>query len=78
MMAKSFSSQLRQAIERSGLSWYRISKDTGVPESALSRFMSRERGLSLGSIEAICDLIGARLVLDAKPKQGKSKTSRGG
>ena len=40
------SNQLRTIIDGSGLSQYRIAKECGIDKSALSRFMSGERGLS--------------------------------
>ena len=49
--------QLRQAIEVANLSRYRISQKTGIPASALCRFMKGESGLSLDSINKLGTLL---------------------
>lgn len=67
-MTKRFQQQLLDAIERSGLSRYAISKATGIPQSQLSRFVHGQEGLSIESINSICELLGLRLVGPAKRK----------
>lgn len=69
------SEQLRRAIEQSGMSRYRISRETGINESVLSRFIRGETGLTLETVDTICELLGARLVIEAKPAT-KSKGKR--
>lgn len=65
------SDDLRRAIESSGLTRYRIAKDTGLSQSLLSRFVSGERGLSLEAIDKIGTLLGLRLVVaKTAPKKG--------
>ena len=59
------SERLRQAIAAAadaGISRYRISKETGVEQSALSRFMSGERGLDLSSVEKLAAYLELELV----------------
>lgn len=68
----SISDQLRHAIEDSGLSRYRIAKESGLSQSLLSRFMSGDRGLSLEAIDKLGTLLGFRLVLDRISKKGKA------
>jgi transcriptional regulator with XRE-family HTH domain len=51
------SAQLRQAVEDSGLSRYRISKELGLAESTMSRFMSGQGGLSMEYIDALAELL---------------------
>jgi len=51
------SEQLRQAVEDSGLSRYRISKELGIAESTMSRFMSGQGGLSMEYIDALAELL---------------------
>jgi len=68
---KRFSDQLREAIERSGISRYRISREAGVSEGQLCRFMAGE-GLSLRSIDALAEYLGLELTARAKQqKKGK-------
>lgn len=54
------SDQLRKIIDGGELTRYRLSKLTGIGESALSKFMAGERGLSMKAL----DKIGAVLDLE--------------
>lgn len=51
------SDQVRQAIETCGMSRYRISKETGIDESTLSRFMSGERGLTMKALDILAEFL---------------------
>jgi hypothetical protein len=62
------SDQLRQAVLRCGKTRYRISVETGISESILSRFVNRGAGLSLANIDKLCKSIGARLLFNVEPK----------
>ena len=64
-----FSETLRQAIEDSGLSRYRISQETGIEQSALSRFMSGKTGLSTSTIDKLAELLGLELVVRGPKKK---------
>ena len=64
-----FSDQLRAAIGNSGLTRYVIAKAAGIHQTQLSRFMIGQRGLSIEGIDKICELIGARLVVDRNAKR---------
>ncbi len=57
-----FSEQLKQLIEESGITRYRIAKDAGVAQSTLSSFFSGNRALSLTNINKICELLDLELV----------------
>ena len=61
----SISEQLRHAIESAGVSRYRISREVGVSEAALSRFMSRERGLTLQTLDRLAGYLGLTLCSSA-------------
>lgn len=62
--------QLRRAIERSGKSRYRISKETGITQSVLSRFMHGTAGLSVENIDRVCQCIGAKVAITLrKPRK---------
>jgi hypothetical protein len=63
------SDQLRQAIQQSALSRYRIAKDTGVSQSVLSLFCSGKRGLSLKAVDALVRLLD----LELKPRKRPTK-----
>ena len=47
------SDQLRQAIRDSGLTRYRIAKETGLSQVTLSRFFNGERGLTLKALDKL-------------------------
>ena len=47
------SDQLRQAIDDSGLTRYRIAKEAGISETALSLFYNGQRGLSMKALNAL-------------------------
>ena len=64
-----------EAIEASGQTRYRISQDTGIAESVLSRFMSGETGLAVETMERLADYLGLEIVLC--PKRGRG-TRKGG
>lgn len=52
---------LRDAIQESGLSHYRINKETGVDVTLIGRFMRGERGLTLPTAERIANVVGLEL-----------------
>lgn len=65
---KPFSDQIRQAVDDSGLTRYRICKTTGIDQSALGKFCAGERGLSLESLDLIAECIGMVAKLERKGK----------
>ncbi len=56
------SERLKAAIEASGVSRYRIAQDTEIAESALSRFMSGERGLSMEALDRLLEYLNLEVV----------------
>ncbi len=60
--------QLRRAIAESGLSRYRIAKETGISESTLSQFHRGHRGLSMHAIDAIGALLDLRITTGRRSK----------
>jgi DNA-binding phage protein len=66
-----FSDQLRQAIDQSDKTRYRISQETGVSEAVLSRFMNRKVGLSMETVDLVCECLGLRLVAQGRFPKGK-------
>ena len=76
MMAKKrtnlLTDQLRQAIDDSGLTRYRIAKETGISESALAQFYNGHRGLSMEALNALGEFLQLSIRLGRKPpKRGK-------
>jgi hypothetical protein len=77
MAKKLISDQLREAIERSGKTRYRISLETGITQSQLSRFVNDPTvSLSLANIDKLCECIGAELVLKAEHAERKRSTKK--
>ena len=65
----SFSEQLRDAIGQDERSRYRISMETGIPQGQLSRFMHDKGGLSLRSVDLLCECLG--LGITAQNRKGR-------
>jgi len=63
--------QLRQAIEDSGLTLYRVAKDSGVAYQVLHRFVSGERDLTLATASRLADFFGMRFTRPRRPKRGR-------
>ncbi len=69
--------QLRRAIERSGKTRYRISLESGVSQAVLSRFVNRQRELSLANVDALCEALGLKIILMPKDQSGAKKSQKG-
>lgn len=71
--AELLTDQLRQAIDASGLTRYRIAQETGVSESALSQFYNGHRGLSMEALNALGECLNLTIIMRRKPslKGGK-------
>jgi cyanate lyase len=69
------SDQIRRAVDASGLSRYRISKQIGVAESTMSRFMSEQGGLSMDNVDTLADLLDLNITVckSTKPKKGSTR-----
>ena len=69
--SKLVSDQVRQAIDDSGLTRYRISKETGISETALALFYNGQRGLSMKALNALGEFLQLTIHLGRKPEKGK-------
>ncbi|HTM54860.1 MAG TPA: helix-turn-helix transcriptional regulator [Pirellulales bacterium] len=68
------SDQIRQAIDESGLTRYRIAKETGIDESALAKFYNGRGGLSMEAVDRLGEYLQLTITLGRKPdstKKGK-------
>ena len=63
------SDQLRRAIDDSGLSRYAISKETGIDQAALSRFMHGQSGLSIDALDRLGECLQLTIILGRKTSQ---------
>ena len=73
----SIAEQLRRAIERSGMTRYRIAQLSGISEAVLSRFANGETDLTMENADKLCAALGLRVVLEPKRKQGAKKPKKG-
>jgi transcriptional regulator with XRE-family HTH domain len=62
MRAKRFSDQIREAVDASGMSRYRICAEIGLSQAAMSRFMAGKSGLSMDTLDRLAGLIGLAVV----------------
>lgn len=58
---RTISEQLLREIKTCGITRYRISQDTGIEESVLSRFVTGKRGLGMEAIDKLAVYFGLEL-----------------
>jgi len=73
---KKISDQIRDAMKASPLTRYRISKMTGIDQTALMRFERGEVGLLLDNIDKLASVLGLSVVkmhagAEAQPRRGR-------
>jgi plasmid maintenance system antidote protein VapI len=71
---ESLSDELRQAVERSGLSRYAIWQAVGIDQGSMSKFVAGERGLTLESIDKLAELLGLHIVADTERRRPKGRS----
>jgi len=59
---------LKAAIQDSGVTRYRIAKDTGITEPSLCRFMQGAASLRLDRADVLAEYLGLELVRRRKAK----------
>lgn len=64
---------IRNAIETSDETRYRISKGTGVSQAQLSRLMAGLQGISIENAERIADYLGLKIIIRPKRRRRKVK-----
>ena len=68
--ADTLSKQLRWYVKNCGVSTYRLERETGIHNSALSRFIRGERGLSTESMDTMGKYLKLVFVCE-RPQQDK-------
>jgi len=68
------SERLRRAIRQCGMSRYALSKQTGISEATLSRFVVGRRGLMIDHADLLVEALGLELVA----KGGRKRAKKGG
>jgi DNA-binding XRE family transcriptional regulator len=56
-------SQVREAREAQGLTWYAVAKAAGIPNSGTIRDIEEGRDAKLSNIKAIAEVLGLKLEL---------------
>ena len=69
--SKSLSEQLRQTIDDSGLTRYRIAKESGIDEPKLSRFYHGQAGLSQDNLDRLAECLEIKIVARGKRQNRK-------
>jgi ribosome-binding protein aMBF1 (putative translation factor) len=70
---KPISQQLREAIDASGMSRYRICKEIALGESTMSHFMAGQCGLQLSTIDRLGKLLGLKVVAEERAAKIKGR-----
>lgn len=65
------SDQIREAIDESEMTRYRISAETGIPQAVLSRFMAGKSGISSGTIDKLAELLELEVVKRSRRTKAK-------
>jgi hypothetical protein len=69
MESKTFSDQIRDAVNGSEMSRYAICNAIRLPQSSMSRFMNRNGGISIDALDKLAALLG--LTVATRPKRGR-------
>jgi hypothetical protein len=65
--------EIRDAIEASDETRYRIAKGSGVSQGQLSRLMSGEQGLSVANVQRLAEYLGLEIIVRSKRRTRKAK-----
>jgi transcriptional regulator with XRE-family HTH domain len=65
--------EIREAIKASDKTRYRLSKETSIPQSQLSRLMTGEKGVSFDAMERLADALGLEIIIRPKRRQRKGR-----
>jgi len=68
---RTLTDELRAAIDASELSRYAICRKIGLDPAVMSRFMSRQRGLSLDTLDALAKVLDLHITKGKRPRKVK-------
>jgi len=63
---------IREAIRNSGLSITELSRRSGVSHPQISRFLSKERTMTLPAAAKVCECLGLELIQRKRPTAGQT------
>ena len=64
------SNQVRAAVDASPFSRYQICKETDIAQSAMSRFMSGQGGLSMAAFDRLGEVLGLKIIAGHRRRKG--------
>ena len=70
---KPITDELRDALRHCETSRYRLSAETGISQSILSRFLAGTSDMSMASADVLAERLGVRLAPETAPKKKASK-----
>jgi predicted transcriptional regulator len=62
----SFTGEIKAVMDERGITSYRVWKDTGIDQSALSKFFSGERLLVADTLTTLLDYLGYEITIRKK------------
>jgi transcriptional regulator with XRE-family HTH domain len=65
--------QIRRAIDESGLTRYRIAKETDIDESALAKIYNGHRALSMEALDRLGEFLNLEIIVRRKPSKAKGR-----
>ena len=60
--------QIREAFKNSGMTIYRLAKDSGVSQPVVSRFVNEKRGITLATASKLAEALNLELIQTKKKK----------
>lgn len=77
-MKRKLTDQIRRAVDECSLSRFAIANLAQIDHGALSRFMSRNGGLSLASLDKLAEVLGLVIVVETPKRKGKKMSTQAG
>jgi len=65
--------EIRRAIKAGDKTRYRLSQETSIPQSQLSRLMTGEKGLSFEAMERLAEALDLEIIIRPKKPRKRSK-----
>ena len=67
---------IRDAIETSGKTRYRLWQETGISQGHLSQFMAGTKGMSVEALEKLADCLGLEIIVQPMKHTTTSRKGR--
>jgi hypothetical protein len=70
------SDSMRLSITKSGYTLYALGNLTGIDQTALGRFVRRERGMTIANLDKLAAVLGWKLVVNPATLKKEKKRAR--